>query len=146
MQNNKDLQTRSWTYHYIYNSHPVTYTQDTMVSSNENTQKYGVYSESQRSCLISNTINCYSLSRFEWGTFRSWSRWHTNMPLYFHKNLVSMTFLAKHIGKRKQDFSQQEHEIIAIFSITPRSRISQNNLQILWILNSVGSWIAALVS
>ena len=43
--------------------------------------KYGVYFKSQRSCIISNLIIFKYLSRFEPVTFRSWSRWHTNMPL-----------------------------------------------------------------
>ena len=43
--------------------------------------KYGVYFKSQRSCIISNLIIFKYLSRFEPVTFRSWSRWHTNMLL-----------------------------------------------------------------
>ena len=40
------------------------------------------YFESQRSCIISKLISFWSLTRFELGTFRSWSRWHTNAPTY----------------------------------------------------------------
>ena len=46
-------------------------------------RQYGVHFESQRSCIISYSINFFSLSRCEPWTFRSWSSWHINVPSCF---------------------------------------------------------------
>ena len=46
-------------------------------------KQYGVHFKSKSSRTISNLIYFNSLSSFEQGTFRSWSRWHTNVSMYF---------------------------------------------------------------
>ena len=45
-----------------------------------------LYFESQGSSINSNVINFWSLSKFEPGTFRSWSRWLTSVPPCFPRD------------------------------------------------------------